>query len=69
MGWAQTALVPQDHAGPLAWWRIVLSVRTGVVYLLVLGIAAVSWRWWPKNQRRRGAASKRSTRARSELDR
>lgn len=56
---ADAVFVPKSQTGPAAWWQIVLALLTGMVYLLILlgGIAAVSWRWWPKKWRR-GSASK-----------
>lgn len=55
---ADAVFVPKEHAGPLAWWQIVLSVLAGIVGLLLvlLALAAVSWRWWPKRRRRGGKA-------------
>lgn len=51
---ADAVFVPKEHAGPLAWWQIVLSVLVGIVGLLMvlLALAAVTWRWWPKRGRR-----------------
>ncbi|UIN30747.1 hypothetical protein [Microbacterium binotii] len=51
---ADAVFVPKEHAGPLAWWQIVLSVLAGIVGLLLvlLALATVSWRWWPRRWRR-----------------